>query len=245
VAVGDVDLQRLQESLSRNFGKRPDYDPAGHPILAASGGPPTGVVVHDSGCPVADIEIQFPPRDLAGQADVDPVAVLVLARLVEDRMWRSLETAGIDSVNLQVRVDHAGSAAWPFLQAVCPPWKSDEVMTLIDGVLEEIRSRPPTVDEEARARLAIMGPMIESFLDPARARDMLLWFGYFGMIQPDILKSLVESEYGKLATHAAGIFSGEEYVWTLRADESRLGPTGSSSIHDGPHRESSATSSGN
>jgi len=215
VVAGQVDSDAVMKTLDPGFGKRPRAESGRYHEEARPGLGVEGKTIHDESSQVATLKYLFPPYPLGGAKDPGPVHLLALSGLLETRLRMAVETADLDSVTIHVRVSQAGAGAMGRLIAVCPPEDAAPVQELVKAELNRLVTEPPSHDEEARARLQVLGPLVEDLLGGRSARDLLLEFGLFGKIPADPLAELHRREYGLMASWAAAVFPHDRYAWTL------------------------------
>jgi len=229
VVTGDIDHDTIREKLNSTFARRGKAKPGKFPIAVGSELMIQGAVVHNDTSSIAFAEFMFPPRPLGDDPPLGPVDLMVIEQLLETRLRASAAEAGLDSISVTVYLQSAGPAALPRIYVIGRKVDAERILEFVPKEVARIRDEPPTHSEEARARLQLLGPLIESLMDPESSRDLLLSWGRFGEIPSNPVEDLCRREYGLAGAEAARIFPSDRYVWTLTGDTTweairRLGP---------------------
>lgn len=218
VVAGGVGLEESAELLSGNFGQRREAEPVVVPLDFNSEFKIEGKVIHLEGSSVAKIQFMFPPQAIDENSSLGAADFLVMESILTSRLKSAFQTAGLDSVNTNGMIFSAGYSALPYVRATCKPEYARDVMDVICGEMLRLQREQPTDNEEATARLEVLGPLVETLTDPESARDFFVDLGGFGKLPEDILNDLCSREYGVLTAQMANYFNAEQHVWTVLGD---------------------------
>lgn len=229
VAAGDTDLSVVRETLSADFGKRRPAVPGVFPVTGREGLIVEGGVVHDDSSTVALISFLFPSRPLADDPALKMVDIPVLENLFESRLRLAAESADLDSVSVWVNSKAVGHSVLPWVSVIARPADAEQMLGIVKKEIVLLANELPTFDEEARARLQLMGPLLEILMDAEKSRDFLLEYGLFGETPTNPLEHLLDREYGVITPRGGGLFPPGQYAWTVTGDTTlvsirKLGP---------------------
>ena len=218
VVTGGADIHEARAVFLRDFAERDDVEAEDFPSPTPTDRTVQGGVCHDGQSTVAVTDFMFPVRALDCEPVLSAMDILILERLMTMRLQSAVAAADLDSVNTAVMIQPVGASVLPQVQIISPPAHAALILDLVSREAKRLRHEPPTIDEESRARLEMMGPLLELLQDPREARDFLLSTGLYGEIPVDPLGDLEHREYGILAAQVADLFPHDSYAWTVTGD---------------------------
>ncbi len=222
VVSGDVNPEKITRKLDEKFGKLRDAEPAKESSWVKSDITTEGMVVKVKGSVVAVVDYMFPPHDLTADLALGSIDFLVMESIVEQRLKYALRSADIDSVRGSAYVIPYSYNALPFVRVTCNPNDAARVMDVVVNEMKRLTEDVPTEDEEAHARLQVMGPLVESMQDAESARDFYLECCVFGKVPKDPLDELYNRKYGVVSVQVSEYFKYDQHAWTVMGDTDLL-----------------------
>jgi len=215
VVTGDVDVEAVRATLAPDFSRLDKAEPTTLPFITGPKVIVEGTLVPNDNSSVAVCDFLFSPQPLAAEPVLGAVDLMVLARLFETRLGVAAEHAGLDSVKVAITIVSAGASVLPRIDVVSRPGDAGRILALVGAEAARLQDQQPTADEVARARLQLVGPILETMLSAKGSRNWLLYWGEFGEIPANPLGDLCHPAHDIVAARAAGLFPADQYVWTV------------------------------
>lgn len=204
-ATGDGDVAAaLREPVSRLRRGDGETEVVALPPAVGTG---SGCVVHDALPDVATILFLgggYEPEATAGLGATD---LDVLARIVTRRVEAAAASAGLDSLVVDVIPQAVGPLVLPWVRVGVPAHRVGAAVPFVRAQLEGLATRPIDRDEEAQARLLLLGPLVELLGDAGGMMSHVLATAARGPVPARPLDDLCRLRTDLLARCAGDVFA--------------------------------------
>ncbi|MCP4292277.1 MAG: insulinase family protein [bacterium] len=218
VVTGDFQVEKMSKNLKTILGKMKPREIEDFSVCKPAAKGTVGYMFHDPDSKVAVTDYLFPMVGAENSPALTRIQSDVLENILSQRLLISARKTGLDSIKVTVHLVAKNYRIKPTIKVTSLPEDAWQVVQLIRQELDNLAVNPASADEEARARLEMLGPFFSNFEDPGNSLHWLLRSSLYGDIPETPLQDLCLHEPGKLAARLGSFFPVDHFAWSVLAD---------------------------